>query len=59
MTELILKLNELREFYGADGIKVYFRDEQNYTIKVVKDGVLIKVFKRQTNRNGNRWDIKK
>lgn len=57
MIELIEKLNELKEKYGADGIKIYFMDENNYTVKFIKDEKVIIAYRKRGNRNGA-WDMK-
>lgn len=59
MEELIKKLNELRIQFDADGVKVYFTDEENYCVKLVKDDKVIKVFRKSTNKFQKSWDLLK
>lgn len=57
--KLLLLLNDLKNEYDADGVKVYFNDYNNYTIKLIKNNKIIKVFRCLTERKNKAWDIKK
>lgn len=56
IAKLIELLEQLRKEHGADGVKVYFVDENNYCIKLIKDDKVIKCF-RIGRKDG--WDVKK
>lgn len=56
--EVVLKLNEIRQQYGGDGIKVYLNDDNNYCIKVIKNEKPVKVFRYFANKKRKCWDIK-
>lgn len=43
---MVDELQELKDKYNADIIKVYFVDKDHYRVKVIKDGAIVnKIFK--------------
>lgn len=46
MVDIIGLLEELRIENGAEYVKVYFQDKDNYTIKYIKDGVCFRRMKK-------------
>jgi len=55
--DLLLKnLKEIKDAYQAEGIKVYYRDEADYTIKIIKDGTNFKTF-RKRNKERPQFDF--
>lgn len=57
VADLIALLSKIKKDYDADCIKVYFESENNYCIKIIKNGSNIKTFrKKEGNTN---FDAKK
>lgn len=43
---LLTNVDELKQRHDADGVKVYFKSIDNYTIKVIKDEKVIHVCRK-------------
>lgn len=56
--DLIVALNNIRQKHNADGVKAYFINENNYRIKVIKDGKVVAVYKEGSKAENSRWDVK-
>ena len=56
MKNLIMLLNSLRQEFGADGVKVYLLDENDYSIKLIKDGKVIKKISSGRKHKNNEWE---
>lgn len=59
MLELLKLLNDLRVRYEADGVKVFFKSEEDYCVKVIKNEKVIKVFRKVKDPKHKNWDAKK
>lgn len=51
-------LGKIKEEHEADGIKVYFVDEENYTFKVIKEEKIVHRYRKGTKRQ-NYFDLRK
>ena len=52
--ELIALLERLKQEEGIEYIKIYFQDKDNYTIKFIKDGVVVK----RISKGVRKFDLK-
>lgn len=43
--KVITACNKLREKYSADGVKVYLKDEEHATIKVISEDHVVRVIR--------------
>lgn len=43
--KVIIACNKLREKYNGDGIKVYLKDEEHATIKVISEDHVVRVIR--------------
>ena len=43
--KVITACNKLREKYNADGVKVYLKDEEHATIKVISEDHVVRVIR--------------
>lgn len=57
MDILIKQLQEIKDAYQAEGIKIYFRDQNDYCIKIIKNGDNYKTF-RKRDRFKPTFDLK-
>lgn len=59
MLYLIMKLKELMKEYDADGVKIYFKSEENYCVKFIREEKVVKVFRKKESCRTKAWDLKK
>ena len=43
---VLTEVDALKNKYHADGVKVYFKSIEDYTIKVIKDEQVIRTFRK-------------
>ena len=43
--KIIVACNKIREKYSADGVKVYLKDEEHATIKVISEDHVVRVIR--------------
>lgn len=46
LNKAIESAQEFKELYDADGVKVYYIEKDNYSIKIIKDNKVIKRYRR-------------
>lgn len=54
--EVLNKCQALKDKYNADGLKIYFKNESDATIKVIAEGAVIRTIRVGDDSN---WDARK
>lgn len=46
LARVLASAQAFKELYDADGVKVYYLKEDNYSIKIIKDNKVVKRYRR-------------
>ena len=46
IVDILTDVDALKQEYDADGVKIYFKSIQDFTIKLIKDEKIIQAFRK-------------